>query len=288
MKTPERIGIALRPGRPGQTDVEPLVAGIVSRLVERGAEVLVEGEEPLPGAAALPRARVLASADLVIAVGGDGTLLGIVRDLGEREVPLLGVNQGHLGFLSDVRPDAVNGAIDAIFEGRYRIRERSRLQVAIVSPSAIRAGDLVLNDAVFTKGKPLARMIELEARIDGEPLASYRSDGLIVATPTGSTAYNLSAGGPLLDPELGAMVLNPICPHTLTQRPLVLPDSVQIEVELVSDEDATLTLDGQIGETLRPGDRVRVTRARHSARFVEVEPYRHFETLHQKLRWGEP
>lgn len=287
MKTPERIGIALRPGRSGEMDLEPLLAGIVSRLVEHGAQVLVESEDPLPGAVALPRSRVLAAAELVIAIGGDGTVLGIVRDLGEREVPLLGVNQGHLGFLSDVRPDAAIGAIDAVFEGRYQIRERTRLQVAILSTASIRAGDLVLNDVVFTKGKPLARMIELEARIDGESVASYRSDGLIVATPTGSTAYNLSAGGPLLDPELGAMVLNPICPHTLTQRPLVLPDSVEIEVELVSDEDVTLTLDGQIGETLCPGDRVRVTRSPHPARFVEIEPYRHFETLHRKLRWGE-
>jgi NAD+ kinase len=222
----------------------------------------------------------------VIALGGDGTLLGVVRDMGERPVPILGVNRGHLGFLAHVNPGEVADVLEKVLDGSYVVRERARLTVSQLSHSGLRTGDLVLNDAVFTKGTPLARMIELEASVGGERVASYRSDGLIVATPTGSTAYNLSAGGPLLHPSLRAIVLNPICPHTLTQRPMVLPDDVQIEVQLVSDEPVALTLDGQLGETLEPGDRVRVALAPHPARFLEVPSHSHFETLRRKLGWG--
>jgi NAD+ kinase len=229
---------------------------------------------------------VLTGSDLVIALGGDGTVLGVARDMGERSVPILGVNRGHLGFLSDVSPDVVDSALEKVLAGQYSVRERARLRVSRLSRGELREGGLVLNDAVFTKSTPLARMIELRTRVGGERVATYRSDGLIVATPTGSTAYNLSAGGPLLDPSLRAIVLNPICPHTLTQRPLVLPDDAEVEVELVSHEEVALTLDGQSVEMLRMGDRARITCSRHPALLVELPPYNHFETLREKLGWA--
>jgi NAD+ kinase len=264
---------------------------VVEVLRAHGVEVVCEIEtaapaEDVPGVEMLPRDQVLTQSDLVIALGGDGTVLGVARDMGERSVPILGVNRGHLGFLADVSPDVVDSALEKVLAGQYAVRERVRLRVSRLSGGELRAGDLVLNDAVFTKAAPLARMIELRARIGGEPVATYRSDGLIVATPTGSTAYNLSAGGPLLDPSLRAMVVSPICPHTLTQRPLVLPDDTEVEVELVSHEDVALTLDGQAVEMLRTGDCARITCSRHPALLVELPPYNHFQTLREKLGWG--
>jgi NAD+ kinase len=288
MSSLKRIGIAARPGGP---DLESLLRSIVSVLQGRRVEIACEAglgaaAEEVPGVELIPREQVLARSDLVIALGGDGTVLGVARDMGEKSVPILGVNRGHLGFLADVSPEVVDSALEKVLAGQYEVRERVRLRVSRLSTGELRSGDLVLNDAVFTKATPLARMIELRTWVGGERVATYRSDGLIVATPTGSTAYNLSAGGPLLDPSLRVMVLNPICPHTLTQRPLVLPDDAEVEVELISHEEVALTLDGQTVEMLRPGDRARITCSDHPARFVELPPYNHFETLRAKLGWG--
>jgi NAD+ kinase len=288
MSAPKRIGIV---ARPGGADLASLLGSIVSVLRAHGVGIACEAEigppaESIAGVEVLPREQVLTRSELVIVFGGDGTVLGVARDMGEMSVPILGVNRGHLGFLADVSPEVVDSALEKVLAGDYEIRERVRLRVSRLSTGALRAGDLVLNDAVVTKATPLARMIELQTWVGGERLAMYRSDGLIVATPTGSTAYNLSAGGPLLDPSLRVMVLNPICPHTLTQRPLVLPDDAEVEVELVSREEVALTLDGQTVEMLRPGDRARITCSRHPARFVELPPYNHFETLRTKLGWG--
>jgi len=288
MSTLERIGIA---ARPGGLDLESLLRNIVAVVRDHGVQIACETgiglpREAVPGIEWLPRDQVLARADLVIALCGDGTVLGVARDIGERSVPILGVNRGHLGFLADVSPEVVDSALAKVLAGQYEIRERLRLRVSRLSSGALRAGDLVLNDAVITKSTPLARMIELRTWVGGERVATYRSDGLIVATPTGSTAYNLSAGGPLLDPSLRAIVLNPICPHTLTQRPLVLLDTAEVEVELISHEEVALTLDGQTVEMLHSGDRARITCSRHPARFVELPPYNHFDTLRAKLGWG--
>jgi len=174
----------------------------------------------------------------------------------------------------------------AVLRGEHAIVERTRFEVTHSRAGRELLRERVLNDAVITKGSALARLIELEALVDGVLVSSYRSDGLLVATPTGSTAYNLSAGGPILMPGARVYVVTPICPHTLTQRPLVLPDDREILVRLRSPEDATLTLDGQVGATLKQGDEVRVVKARESARFVSTPPHDHFETLRTKLGWG--
>ncbi len=281
----KRVGVALKSGQAG---VEPLLRRIVADVSEHGLELILEREvaRVLGSDSDSDLEQVAARADLLIVLGGDGSMLAAARAIGEREVAILGINVGRLGFLADVSPDEADAALAAVLGGDYRIRERSRLAVTCLKQGCEPQVDLVLNDAVITKGTALARLIELELLIDQSVVASYRSDGLIIATPTGSSAYNLSAGGPLVDPSVPAMIINPICPHTLTQRPLVLPDSVQVEVRLLPREEATLTLDGQVGMSLQPGDAVRVTRSARPMRFVTVPEHDLFETLRKKLGWG--
>lgn len=284
----KRIGIAAKPGGARTGD---LLGRLVAQLRAGHREVLVEDTVAaelggLPEVRVLERQELVAQSDMVIVLGGDGTVLAVVRAIGERATPLLGVNLGRLGFLTDVAPEEAQAVLAAALEGECPIAERSRLEVHLLREGAVQRRDLVLNDAVITKGTPLARMIELEVRVGGTRVADYRSDGLIVATPTGSTAYNLSAGGPLLDPAVPAMLLTPICPHTLTQRPLVLPDTTRVEIRLLSEEEVTLTLDGQAGEGLGGHDRVEITRSSHPVRFVHSADQDHFETLRTKLGWG--
>jgi NAD+ kinase len=284
----KRIGITVKPGQP---DLAALLRRVAAALDERGLEFRFEpavaAEAPdLAGACAASREEALARADLVLALGGDGTVLGVARDIGARALPILAVNLGHLGFLTAVPPSELESALDSVLRGEAQVIERARLLVESGVERGALQRDLVLNDVVFTKGTALARMIELQVRVEEQRVTTYRSDGLIVATPTGSTAYNLSAGGPLLHPGLAAIVLTPICPHTLTQRPLVLPDDQHVEVTLLSREDVAMTLDGQVVRTLRPGERVRIGRSPHSVRLVDLPGRDPFETLRTKLGWG--
>ena len=207
-------------------------------------------------------------------LGGDGTLLAAARAVGERAVPMLGVNLGTLGFLAETSGDELYGALEHAFAGRLAIAPRMRLQVEVERGGHIVQRCLALNDAVIGKSA-LSRMIDLETRADGAFVTTYHSDGLIVATPTGSSAYSLSAGGPILLPEDESIVLTPICPHTLTQRPLVLPDHYRIEI-LVTDTrggEVHLTVDGQVGVELEQGDRVIASRSAHPALLL-VSPHR--------------
>ena len=280
----KRIGIAVKGQQPG---LPTLLRTLLRTISARGIDVVVE-RKGAEGLADLDlrtgsRSEVLEGSDLVIVLGGDGTTLGVVREIGSKGTPVLGINLGQLGFLTDVPPDEAGSALSRVLEGEFEIRERSRLEVQVLGDSS--PSELVLNDAVFTKGTALARMIELRVNVDGARMATYRSDGLIVSTPTGATAYNLSAGGPLVDPDLNAMILTPICPHTLSHRPFVLPDDRGVEVELASTEEALVTLDGQVGLPLQPGTRVRIARSAHPARFVVVPGNDSFETLRTKLGW---
>jgi NAD+ kinase len=282
----KRIGIAVKGRQPG---LGPLLGRVLRALANRRVEVVPEGDAAalvpeLAEEQARTRAQMLDGVDLVVVLGGDGTTLAVVREIGARSIPVLGINLGQLGFLTDVHPDQIEEALAAVLGGQCAVRERMRLEVRALGREG--APELVLNDAVFTKGTALARMIELRTSVDGRAVADYRSDGLIVSTPTGSTAYNLSAGGPLLDPDLPAIILNPICPHTLSQRPLVLAEERAIEVELRSAEEAMLTLDGQVGVRLARGDRIAFSRSAHPARFVVVPGHDPFETLRTKLGWG--
>jgi NAD+ kinase len=284
----KRVGIVLKGGEAGHG---PLLARLIERAQAHGVEIAVNLEAAVqtPGieeSAGHAQQDVIDASDLLVVLGGDGSMLAAARAIGDRDVPLLGVNLGHLGFLTEVSIDQAEAALDQVLRGQAHIFERRRLRARVLRGSDEVCQGIVLNDAVITKGTALARMIELEVRVDERAVATFRSDGLIVSTPTGSTAYNLSAGGPVVEPSVEALVLNPICPHVLSLRPLVLRDDCVVDIDLLGSEEATLTRDGQVGTALVPGDRVRVERAHHPARFVALEPRDHFETLRTKLGWG--
>jgi NAD+ kinase len=223
--------------------------------------------------------------DLVVVMGGDGTLLAAARTLAPG-VPILGVNLGNLGFLTEINRGELYPAMVEVLEGRFTTEERSLFDVELRRKGGAPSLFRVLNDAVITKSA-LARIIELTLQVDGHLIARFRSDGLIISTPTGSTAYNLSAGGPIVNPLLPVAVLTPICPHALSMRPIVVPDAAPIEVTLETQrEEVYLTLDGQEGTSLSFGDTVSITRSAATVRLAKVSGRRFYESLRGKLRWG--
>jgi NAD+ kinase len=225
--------------------------------------------------------------DLVVVLGGDGTLLSVARRHAGGP-PILGVNLGRLGFLTEVARDGLYPALVEILEGDYEVEPRSLFEVVLERSSGRERSYLALNDAVIAK-TALSRIIELNLAVDGRPVSRYRADGLVLSTPTGSTAYNLSAGGPILHPLLPVAVITPICPHTLTLRPLVVPDTSVIEVTLETpSESVYLTVDGQEGDEMAHGERVRLSRHAQSVHLVRTgDPRSIFEGLRSKLHWGE-
>ena len=285
-KRPEirSVGLCLKPGSPQAGEA---ARELVKWLAERGLEVRLDPEAAhWLGGTARARAELAESVDLMVVLGGDGTLIAVAREMGSRPVPILGVNLGNLGFLAEVAPDEQSEALERVLRGDLRIEERMRLEAVTERDGAEVGRYLGLNDAVISRGE-LSRMVHLETYTDDVFVATYRGDGLIVSTPTGSTAYSLSAGGPILLPGFDAFILTPICPHTLTQRPVVLPETCQIEIRVTTrDGGAQLTVDGQSGLTLEDGDRVVVRRSAHPVRFV-VSPFRsRFDVLRTKLGWG--
>lgn len=225
--------------------------------------------------------------DLVVVLGGDGTLLAAARLVAGTGIPVLGVNLGSLGFLTEVTLDELPQALERIVAGDFRVSERMMLGARVVRGGATLSEHRVLNDVVLAKSA-LARLVELSVAVDGCRITRFRGDGLIVATPTGSTAYSLSAGGPIVHPEDRSILLTPIAPHTLTLRPLVVPDHVAVSVTLArGDADVVLTLDGQLGFPLEPADVVEVRRSEARVSLVQ-SPFRsYFEVLRTKLKWGE-
>lgn len=224
--------------------------------------------------------------DLVVVLGGDGTLLKAARLYGHRDAPILGINLGGLGFLTEIAMDEAQTLFDFILQGNYQTEERMMLKACILREGAAMPSLTFLNDVVINKGA-LARIIDLETSIGGQFLTSYRGDGLIVSTPTGSTAYNLSAGGPILHPALNSILLTPICPFTLTNRPIILRDDAVIDIRLGSKtSEVWLTFDGQVGYPLQPGDVVRVEKAEKPLRLIKTPFKNYFEILRTKLKWG--
>jgi NAD+ kinase len=281
------VGIALKPKKP---EAQPILAGLVAWLQGRGCEVLLDEEAgracPDCGGA-LPRAAVVARADLVVVLGGDGTILSVARMAGPREVPILGVNLGGLGFLTEISLQELYPTLEAALADRCAVSRRLTLLVTVHRGAEVVATHEALNDAVVTKTVP-SRIVELSAYVNGEYVTTYRADGVIVCTPTGSTAYGLSAGGPIVYPSLPALVMVPICPHTLTNRPLVLPDSACIEVRQgPTGDDVHLTVDGQVDVGLRHGDVVAIRRSPHTVTLVKSPALNYFEVLRAKLHWGE-
>jgi NAD+ kinase len=225
--------------------------------------------------------------DLAIIAGGDGTILSVARSAVPAGVPLLGVNLGSLGFLTEIQPDELEIGLSRLYQGEYEVENRMVLDVSYRVEDSDPQRYALLNDAVITKGA-LARMISVEVFADKEHVATYTSDGLIVSTPTGSTAYALSAGGPILDPRLSAFVIAPICPHRMTYRPLVVPGDVMLRVKLQKAKDSVfLTLDGQVGIPMVDGAEVHLQRFERDVRLIRVAGRGFFEVLRRKLRWGE-
>jgi NAD+ kinase len=283
----QRIGIVVKPRK---EEAAPILSGLVAWLRARGKDVLLDAEaaglcpDAGPGA---PRQAIAAQADLVVVLGGDGTLLSVARLLAGREVPILGVNLGGLGFLTEVTVPELLPTLEAVVESRFAVARRMTLAARVLREGRPIAAHVALNDAVISKTAP-SRIVELETTVNGEFVTSYRADGLIVATPTGSTAYCLSAGGPIIYPSLPALVVIPICPHTLTNRPLVLADSAVIEVRPRSvGEEIHLTVDGQVDVGLHGGDVVELRRGPHSVALVKSSRLNYFEILRTKLKWGE-
>jgi len=225
--------------------------------------------------------------DLVIVLGGDGTLISVAREIDELRVPILGVNLGRLGFLTEVTLEDLYKALEKVIKGRYSVSSRMRLE-AVVRRNGTEIGCYrVLNDVVINKGA-LARIIDMETWVDGAYLTTFRADGLIVSTPTGSTAYNLAAGGPIVSPDLHCLVIAPICPHMLTNRPLIVSDERVIRIEVkFRDADVAFTADGQVGMPLHEGDVVEIRKAKTGTLLVESPSNEYFEVLRKKLLWGE-
>ena len=281
------IGFVLRRDHPAAALA--LAGELVGWTRAEGLEALAEAAAAdAIGARAAELSELAQTVDLLVVLGGDGTLLGVARMLGDREIPILGINLGALGFLTEIATDEAHDALRRVVAGDYEVDRRIALE-AVVERGAgtdravkhFRA----LNDVVIAK-RELGRMLELHVVADHKPFCAYRADGLIVATPTGSTAYALSAGGPIIFPNLRVLVLAPICPHTLSNRPVVLPDSFELEMRVKSDDHgAILTCDGQESAHLGPTDVIRVHRARHPVSLVRsAHPY--FEIWRDKLHWG--
>jgi NAD+ kinase len=281
------IGIVTRP-RPA--DVPGIVRPLLAWLAARGVRAMFDTEtaESLGDlSSGHSREKLAAEADLMLVLGGDGTLLSAAREAGERGIPILPINLGSLGFLTSFTLEELYPALEETLAGRLQASERVMLLTSLIRGGSSVEEQCVLNDAVINKGA-LARMIELRLFIDGDSVCRYRSDGLIVSTPTGSTAYSLSAGGPIVHPSVESIIITPICPHTLSDRPLVVRDSSVIEVSLIGDaESVYLTLDGQKGVEMQSGDHVRVTRAKVRLKLIQPPKKSYYEILRSKLKWGE-
>jgi NAD+ kinase len=281
------VGIISRPRR---RDISAVAPGLITWLEERGVSVFCDGETAeciSSDCNVKTREEIPALSDLLIVLGGDGTLLAAARLLGERQVPILPVNLGGLGFLTSVTLDDLYPVLEQAIKGQARYSERVLLESRVMRKGKPFHCARALNDAVLNKAA-LARIIDLELRVNGEFVTNYKADGLIVATPTGSTAYSLSAGGPIMYPIVSAFVITPICPHTLTNRPLVIPDSAKIEVGFAAGEAPIyLTLDGQVGVELQANDVVALNAAAERLLLVRPQKKTYFSVLRDKLKWGE-
>ena len=225
-------------------------------------------------------------ANLAIVLGGDGTLLSIARTLVDYSVPMIGINQGHLGFLADVSLDTMFSTLEEMLDGEFVVEDRIMLEASVERADDVLIAAYAFNDVVVSKST-MGRLIEFEVYIDNQFVYSQRADGLVVSSPTGSTAYALSAGGPILHPSLEAMAMVPICPHTLSARPIAVNSQSEIEINLIHADDARVHFDGQRHADLKVGDRVVIRRARKTVRLLHPEGHNYYDTLRQKLRWGE-
>jgi NAD+ kinase len=291
MSSIQRIGIVLKPHQP---EALKTICELVEWLAERGIKV-VGGPELEQERIAhqtgcsveeVPTERIANEVDLMLVLGGDGTMIATARMIADQEVPVIGVNYGGLGYLAEFRIEELYTGLEAVLSGNYRLDKRVMLEVELRRDDDLLTSNRVLNDVVINKSA-LARIIEIETYFNRQFVNSFRADGLIVSTPTGSTAYNLSAGGPMIFPSMNAVVITPICPFTLSNRPIVVPDNSEIELRLKTDhEEVALTLDGQVGFPLKIGDLVVIRKSRTTFNLVQPSNRNYFDVLRDKLRWG--
>jgi NAD+ kinase len=225
-------------------------------------------------------------ADLIVVLGGDGTMISAARLVGDRQIPVIGINYGGLGYLTEFRIEEIHDALETVLRGEFVAEERAMLEVEHINGGNTSLRGKVLNDVVINK-TVLARIIEIDVSLNGEFVNRFRADGLIIATPTGSTAYNLSAGGPIIHPGVSSVVITPICPFTLTNRPLVVCDDSEIEVCLRNESDGVmLTLDGQVGAPMKLNDRLRIRKSKTVFKLIRPTNRNYFDVLRSKLKWG--
>ena len=288
MATPiKRVGIV---SKPKKTEVREIVPGLLAWLHERSIEAFMDKET---GAIMETRERCLtrnempSRVDLLVVLGGDGTLLATARALNRKPVPILAVNLGGLGFLTEITREELLPTLETVLAGTHQTDRRVQIEGELIRADEILTPFLALNDVVLNKGA-IARILDFEVRVNGQKVSTYKSDGLIVSTPTGSTAYSLAAGGPIVTPSVEAFLVTPICAHTLTHRPLVLPNTASIEVTVKSlREAAYLTVDRQVGIAAHSEDVVRMRKADSYVELVRPPSTPYFEILQKKLKWGE-
>ena len=278
------VGLVAKYQEPKAADV---VRWLVPWLKQRGKRVLVENGIDRAGGTSCTKKEMATRADLIISLGGDGTLLNIAPLVERPDVPILGVNLGGLGFITEVAVNELESIVTKALAGDYELEQRMTLGIRVQSKKRKTYQFRVLNDAVIAKGAR-SRIIDLETYVDGDYLCTYRADGLIISTPTGSTAYSLATGGPILEPTLSDIVLAPICPHTLTHRPIVVPGNAAVQVTLRSFGDTVILIpDGQQGVRLNNGDKVEARDYGLPVSLIKVPSRSYYEILREKLKWGE-
>ncbi|MET0514922.1 MAG: NAD(+)/NADH kinase [Nitrospiraceae bacterium] len=280
------IGILTKPKFP---EVRTTLQDVVAWLRARAIDVILDTTSAalLGEHGGYQKTALAGKAAVLLVLGGDGTMLNAARLAGERGIPILGVNMGGLGFLTEVRLENLYPSLERVFASDFVIDERLMLKTHLHRHGETVAQGTMLNDVVISKGT-LARMIELKITIQGQFVTNLRGDGLIVSTPTGSTAYSLSAGGPIINPAVQGLILTPVCPHTLTHRPLIVPLNAEIDVTLTSKDDGAMaTLDGQVGVAMTQGDTVEITTSEHRTRLIRFPDSSYYEVLREKLKWGD-
>lgn len=276
------VGLVPHPQKP---DAKALAQELALQLSSRGIDTLVEAEAGVEGVPEAPGLELAGRCDLIVSLGGDGTLIHAARLCAGREVPILGVNLGTLGYLTEAPRSRALELIEKALRGALPVSRRLQLQVEVWRGEQLIYSGVALNEAAISKNA-VARLAQLETEVSGKLAATYEADGLIVSTPTGSTAWSLSAGGPIVYPTLDALLLVPICPHSLTQRPVVLPAQAAISIRLASSSEMFVTLDGQVGCAVEQGDVMRARMAAHRALLVSNPEVDAFSILRQKLGWG--
>src|ERR1700752_2132786 len=291
MSSIKRIGIVLKPHQP---DALRTICELAKWLADRNIELVggpeIEREkiehETGCSVSEVQIETLAAKVDLILVLGGDGTMIATSRLIGDYEVPVLGVNYGGLGYLAEFRIEELYTALESILSNNFRLDKRLMLAVELLRGETQITHNRGLNDVVINKSA-LARIIEIDTQLNQQFVNSFRADGLIISTPTGSTAYNLSAGGPVIFPSMNAVVITPICPFTLSNRPIVVPDDALIELQLkTAKEDVSLTLDGQVGFPLQAEDRVVIRKSRTTFNLIQPSNRNYFDVLRDKLRWG--